>query len=196
MSRKYKFHDPEGIYFVSFATVEWIDLFTRPVYKDILVDSLTYCQQNKGLILHAWVIMTNHVHLIFSCNEYTKHSYILRDFKKFTSNKIIQAIKENNQESRKKWLLEILEKAGSTNSNNEKYQLWQQNNHPIEIYSPQVISRYLDYLHLNPVKEGYVSEPEDFLYSSAIDYVGKKGKLEVVILDIPSSLVGYQFFGK
>jgi len=64
MSRKYKFDNPEGVYFISFATVGWIDVFTRPIYKDILIESLSYCQKEKGLELFAWCIMTNHVHLI------------------------------------------------------------------------------------------------------------------------------------
>jgi|GEM_PF-5850452 len=64
MSRSYKFHDPEGTYFITFATVEWVDVFTRRAYKNILVDSLKHCQEKKGLLLYAWVIMSNHVHLI------------------------------------------------------------------------------------------------------------------------------------
>ena len=57
MSRNYKFHNPEGIYFVSFAVVDWVDVLTKPTYKDILVDSLAYCQKNKGLIIFCWCIM-------------------------------------------------------------------------------------------------------------------------------------------
>ena len=63
MSRKYKFHNPEGVYFVSFAVQSWVDVFTRNVYKDILIENLIYCQNNKGLEIFAWSIMTNHVHL-------------------------------------------------------------------------------------------------------------------------------------
>ena len=106
MSRNYKFYNPEGIYFVSFAVKEWIDIFTRNEYKDVIVDSLTFCQKNKGLELFAWCIMTNHVHLIIRAKKGYALQDIMRDFKKFTSKKIITAIKENPQESRKKWLLE------------------------------------------------------------------------------------------
>ena len=81
MRTNYKFLDPEGIYFVSFATVGWVDVFTRIEYKEIFVDSLRYCINKKGLILHAWCLMTNHVHLIFSSKESGKHSAILRDIK-------------------------------------------------------------------------------------------------------------------
>jgi REP element-mobilizing transposase RayT len=64
MSRKYKFRNPEAVCFVTFATVNWIDIFTRREYKDILEDSLYYCIKNKGLVVYAWVIMSNHVHLV------------------------------------------------------------------------------------------------------------------------------------
>ena len=65
MSRNYKFHNPEGLYFVSFAVVGWLDVFTKSVYRDLFIESVAYCQDNKGLEIHAWCIMTNHVHLIF-----------------------------------------------------------------------------------------------------------------------------------
>jgi REP element-mobilizing transposase RayT len=85
MSRKYKFHNPEGVYFVSFAVQRWVDVFTRNEYKDILVDNLKFCQENKGLEIFAWCIMTNHVHLIVRAKEGCSLSDILRDYKKFTS---------------------------------------------------------------------------------------------------------------
>jgi REP element-mobilizing transposase RayT len=106
MSRNYKFHNPGGAYFVSFAVVEWIDVFTRNEYKDILLESLSFSQQNKAMEVFAWCIMTSHVHLVFrSAGEY-KPEDVLGDFKRFTSRKIIQAIIENTKESRKEWLLE------------------------------------------------------------------------------------------
>jgi len=65
----YKIRNPEGIYFVTFAVVEWVDVFTRREYKDILVESLKYCQDQKGLILYGWVIMSNHVHFMASAAD-------------------------------------------------------------------------------------------------------------------------------
>ena len=191
MSTKYKFLDPEGIYFVSFATVQWIDIFTRLEYKEIFCDIIRYCQLNKGLIIHAWCLMSNHVHLIFSAKEKGTHSDILRDLKKFTAKKIVEAIKNNPSESQKKWILEKLYFAGSQNSNNKYVQLWQQDNHPIEIFSPKVISQKIEYVHNNPIVAGIVSEAHHYLYSSACDYIGIKGLIEVEILDIPSGFVGY-----
>ena len=94
MSRKYKFLDQSKLYFVSFATVYWIDVFTRELYKQILIDSLKYCQQKKGLEIFAWCIMTNHVHLIIG-TEGNKMEDILRDFKSFTSRELKETIKNN-----------------------------------------------------------------------------------------------------
>src|SRR5260370_28772040 len=114
MSRNYKFHDQERPYFVTFSVINWIDAFTRREYKDILVDSLKYCMANKGLELYAWVIMSNHVHLIIGTNNQPMED-ILRDIKRHTSKKIVKAIGENMQESRKEWMLPLFERARTSN---------------------------------------------------------------------------------
>lgn len=100
MSRNYKFHNKTGAYFVSFAVVDWMDVFTRNLYKDIMLDSLRFCQKNKGMEIFAWCIMTNHVHLIFR-SVAEKPELLLGDLKRFTSNQIVKAIKDNPSESRK-----------------------------------------------------------------------------------------------
>src|SRR5690606_9361856 len=118
----------------SFATVGWVDVFTRSLYKDIFCESVKYCQEFKGMRLHAWCIMSNHVHIIFSrIGEYS-HSDIIRDLKKYTSKKIFESIQNNFQESRKEWLMDYFQKAGMKNSNNQNFQFWQQDNHPIELF--------------------------------------------------------------
>lgn len=182
MSRKYKIRDQNYPHFVSFAVVHWIDLFTRSVYRQILIDSLKFCQKNKGLILYAWCIMTNHVHLIIGTNDRPMED-ILRDMKSFTSRKLKEAIIDNAEESRKKWILWMMKQAGNKNRNNQGWQLWQQHNHPIELSNGNLIRQRLEYLHNNPVKSGFVQNPEDWLYSSAGDYCGKKGFLDVVLID-------------
>lgn len=179
MSRAYKFHNPEGLYFVSFATVGWVDVFTRREYRELLVESLKYCQQNKGLKIYAWCLMSNHVHLMIEAAQGFVLPDILRDFKKFTSKKILKAIEENPQESRKEWMLAIFKNAGNYNSNNETYQFWQQHNKPIELWSAKVIQQKLDYIHLNPVEEGIVDSAEEYLYSSAKNFNDEKGLLDL-----------------
>ncbi|HUH73478.1 MAG TPA: transposase [Chitinophagales bacterium] len=169
MSRKYKFLDNKGAYFVSFATVNWIDVFTRLEYFQIIINSLDYCRKNKGMILFAYCIMPSHIHLIFrSVNE--NPSGLMRDFKGFTSKKLLQAITENPQESRKEWMLEMFKKAGSIRSNVQNYQFWQQDNHPIGIWSLNVFEQKLKYIHDNPVLAGFVLECTDWKYSSARNY--------------------------
>jgi REP element-mobilizing transposase RayT len=132
MSRKYKFRNPEAVYFVTFTTVNWIDVFTRPIYKEIIVDSLNYCIKNKGLMVYAWVIKRIHVHLVIESRSAALED-IMRDLKKHTSKTILQEIEENQQESLKAWMLWMFERAGKKNGNNSKYQFWQQHNQPIEL---------------------------------------------------------------
>jgi putative transposase len=108
MSTTYKFLNQKGIFFVSFATVGWVDVFTRIVYKEIFVESLRYCINDKGPILHACCLMTYHVQFIFSSKESGMHSAILRGIKKYTSSKLLIEIDSNTKESRKEWMLKIL----------------------------------------------------------------------------------------
>jgi putative transposase len=182
MSVKYKIHNPQGIYFLTYATVNWVDIFTREIYFDIIVDSLRYCQKEKGLVLHAWCIMTNHVHLIASASQipekFVPLENILRDHKKFTSAELIRTIKKNNQESRQEDLLRHFADARKDELN----QLWQYDNHPIELFSNHVTLQKLEYIHLNPVRAGFVDEPWHYRYSSAKDYSGMKGLLDIALL--------------
>jgi putative transposase len=90
MSRKYKFNNKEGLYFVSFATVYWIDVFTRPLYNDLIVDSLTYCKSNLGMEVYCWCIMTNHIHLIYKAKDQNPE-IILGRFKEYTAKQLIKA---------------------------------------------------------------------------------------------------------
>ncbi|MEO8771908.1 MAG: hypothetical protein ABI402_17560 [Ferruginibacter sp.] len=114
--------------------------------------------------------MNNHLHLIASAKIDFTISNILRDFKKFTSKQIFKAIKENPNESRRDWMVYMFERAGKRNSNNKDFQFWQQDNHPIELSNPAMLKQKLDYLHENPVRAGIVFEPQDYVYSSAVDY--------------------------
>ncbi len=115
MDKGYKIRNNDGIYFLTFTIVEWVDVFTRNDYSDIIVESLKYCQQHKGLIIYSWCIMSNHVHLIVASKEGFNLSDTIRDFKKFTSKEILSSIEKNKRESRKKWMLRIFRSAGNVN---------------------------------------------------------------------------------
>lgn len=182
MSRNYKFHNPEGLYFVSFAVVEWLDVFTRNIYKDILLDSLRFCQNEKGMEIAAWCIMTNHVHLVFRSVNGVRPELLLGDFKRYTSRKVVKAIIENPKESRKEYLLSVFKKAAERSSNVRHNQFWRHDNKPIELWSNKVIQEKINYIHQNPVVEGLVYKAEDYVYSSAADYAGVKGLLDGIIV--------------
>jgi putative transposase len=181
MSRNYKFHHPENAYFVTLTIVNWIDVFTRILYREILIDSLKHCIKHKALQIYAWVIMSNHVHMIISTTDKTLPE-IMRDLKRHTSKALLQAITDNTQESRKEWMLWHFKRAGQYNPNNKDYQLWQQGNHPIELYGNEVMQQKLDYIHYNPVTTGWVDEPHHYLYSSARDYASGKGLIDVILM--------------
>ena len=181
MSTKYKFGERDSLYFVSFSVVYWIDLFIRNEYCDIVIESLKFCQTNKGLEIFAWCIMSSHLHLIISSNE-SKLEDIMRDLKSHTSRELKKAIKQNPVESRKEWMIWLMERAGKKNSNNKDFQLWQQDNHPIELSSNKMIDQRKNYIHNNPVKAGIVWKAEDYRYSSATDYAGEHGLIDIKIL--------------
>lgn len=178
MSRKYKFHNEEGLYFVSFATVYWIDVFVRDEYFYSIIESLKYCRGEKGMEVYAYCLMPSHIHLIFRAKD-SNPGDLLRDFKTHTSKKVQGLIKENSQESRREWMLWMMEKAGLKNSNIKNRQFWQQHNKPIELWSPEVIDQKVDYIHNNPVESDFVTEAEHWKYSSAVDYGGGRGLLEI-----------------
>lgn len=172
MSRKYKFREKDGAYFVSFATVNWIDVFTRDDYFSEIISSLDYCRKEKGMEIYVFCIMLSHIHLIFR-SSLGNPSGLMRDFKGYTSKRLLKAIEENPQESRKEWLLWMFERAGLKNSNVKQRQFWQQHNQPIEIWSLKVFEQKLNYIHQNPVESGFVTYPIDWKYSSARNYGNK-----------------------
>ena len=169
MSSKYKVGEDAIPHFVTFTIVGWIDVFSREIYKEKMIESLNFCIEKKGLIVHAWIIMTNHIHLIISSND-NKIADIVRDIKKYTSRQIIELITQNPRESRKEWMLNIFTFVGKGNNSNKNYQFWQQDYHPIELNTNEKLTQRLVYLHENPVRSGLVWETWHYKYSSAIDY--------------------------
>lgn len=181
VSGGYKIRDQSAVHFLTITVVEWVDVFTRQAYADIIIKSLEYCKQNKGLNLYAYVIMSNHVHLIVSASS-GNLSDIVRDFKKFTSQSILKEIEQNTKESRRNWMLWLFESAGERKSNNVKYQFWQRDNRPKELTTAAMTRQKLEYIHNNPVKAGIVQEPHEYLYSSAKNYAGMDGLIKVDFL--------------
>jgi REP element-mobilizing transposase RayT len=173
-------------YFMTFTVVGWVDVFTRRKCKDIIIDSLKYCQQNKGLVIYAYVLMESHLHIVASAREDSKGmSAIVRDFKKYTSKKIIAWVQDNPSESRRHWLRVVFQYHAKYNSNNKDYQVWQQHSMPILCTTPYFTWQKINYIHNNPIKSDTVDDPVDFKYSSARNYANRKDYvLDVVVLDI------------
>ncbi len=182
MGYAYKIVDGGAVYFITCTVNKWVDVFTRKIYSDIIIDSLNYCVENKGLIIYGYVIMSNHLHfLVQAKNE--DLSDVLRDFKKFTSQTIIKTIEESKIESRKNWMLWLFKE--TDDAGKVTHQFWQPGNHPELCYSLPFMWQKLEYIHNNPVRAGLIYKAEEFAYSSAADYAfGKQvGKVKVALLD-------------
>ena len=175
----------KDLYFTTSTVIDWLDVFTRPAYKHVIVDSLKYCQTNKGLEIYAWVLMTNHLHMIVSIESNQSAiqiSDVLRDFKKFTSKNIIKTIRDNEGESRKEWLLDRCWFRGANDSKIKNYKFWQDGNYIETIHSYDFYKEKLNYIHKNPVRQEIVEKPEDYVYSSARNYCGQRGMIDVFVL--------------
>lgn len=177
MPTGYQIKDQSALYFLTLQVVHWADIFTRQVYRDIILESFTYCRNKKDMELCAYVIMSNHIHLI-ARSKSNLLSDTIRDFKRHTSKKIIETIKDQS-ESRKEWLLMIFRYAARKHVRNNEYQFWTHENHAIELDNNEMIDQRIDYIHMNPVRSGIVLNPEDYLYSSARNYAGLDALIEI-----------------
>ena len=182
MPHAFQIHKPDAAYFLTMTAVEWIDAFMRKEHKMILSDSLNYCILNKGLEIFSYVIMSSHLHMIAQA-KYGNLNDVVRDFKKYSAFRIIQSI-SSEQESRKDWMIPLLKAGGQKQKIKSKSQLWQYNNHAVEVYSPGFTLSKIKYIHNNPVEAGLVDRPEDFLFSSAKDYAGEKSPVDVTLLNL------------
>jgi REP element-mobilizing transposase RayT len=133
----------ERAYFLTLTAVDCIDVFTRKNHKLTIVVSLRYCHEKKGLKIYLWCLMPSHLHLIASADEPNNLSEIIRDFKKFTAKRIVEQIQEE-AESRREWLLDKLAYNGRISVNNTNYKLWQEGNHPVELFSSEFTKQKLD----------------------------------------------------
>jgi REP element-mobilizing transposase RayT len=177
MSEAYRIRDPYATHYLTLQVVDWVDIFTRQIYRDMVVDSLQYCRKNKGLLVYAYIVMSNHVHLIVRA-ENGNLSDVVRDIKKYTATAILKNIEEGI-ESRKEWILNRFAFAARKHVHNSTYQVWTHENHAVELFSPDFTQQKIDYIHLNPVRAGWVENPEDYLYSSARNYAGLPARIEI-----------------
>ena len=183
MKEGYVIRDQSLPHFITATIVDWIDVFSRKNYRDVVIECFNFCIQNKGMILYGYVIMSNHIHFIAQSKD-GKLSDLIRDFKKFTAKSILKKI-QTEPESRREWMLERFKLATESHSRNKNFQFWQYGNHPEEIYTNKFMWSKLDYIHLNPVRAGIVEKASHYIYSSASNYVNDCGLLTIEKADNP-----------
>ena len=183
MKRGYVIREQEKAHFVTATVVDWLDVFSRKNYRDCIIECFDYCIKNKGMVLYGYVVMSNHIHMIIQSND-GKLSDLLIDFKKFTAKTILEKI-QNEPESRREWMLERFKLATETHLRNKNYQFWQYGNHAEEIFTEHFLWSKLDYIHMNPVRAGIVTRIDDYIYSSASNYINGVGLNRVELLEIP-----------
>lgn len=196
MRTAHRIRHQNGLNFLTCTTVGWIDIFSRAAFRDIILDSWRYCAKHKGLQIWAYVIMTNHLHMIVNTKSPYKLSDVMRDFKAHTAREILAYLHDRNKvESRREWLLNLHKFFAYPKRHSQDFQVWQNGSYPIELYSEKVTRQKLNYIHDNPVRAKLVSQPEEWLYSSASNYELGHGIYDVHLLWTPFDEDGGWFFG-
>ncbi len=170
---RYRFVSSEHPYFMTSTVNGWLPVFTRRDTVEIVLDSWRYLQKTAGFMLYGYVILENHIHFIANSGDLGSD---IQRFKSWTGRQILSYL-QSAGESR---ILDQLAMIKRGYKKDSKYQLWEEGIHPQLIESKAVMRQKLDYIHFNPVKRGYVDEPEHWCYSSARNYAGKPGMIEVV----------------
>lgn len=169
---RYVILEPVKPHFLTCTVVEWLPVFTRPDAVQIVLDSWRYQRTHDGLRLYGYVILENHLHFVAQAPRLDK---CVSSFKSFTAARLIELLEASNAER----LLTRLRFAKCAHKRDREYQFWQEGVHAEMVFSEAVMREKLDYIHRNPVKRGYVDLPEHWRYSSARDYSGQKGLMEV-----------------
>ena len=180
MSHGCKIDKQDAAYFLTLTITDWQYVFKEDRFKNILVDGLNFCVEKKGLEIFSYVIMSTHMHLIARAKN-EDLSFVIGGFKKFSAIKILNILRKENPNS---IYLYKFSEAAKKHSRNENFQFWKYGNHPEEVYSPKFTLSKIKYIHNNPVDAGMVARPENYYYSSAYDYAGKKGPVKVSLLSL------------
>lgn len=166
MQKPWSFLHSNDMYFCTDVIVGWQYVFTSPEFFELIIESLKYCQANKGLHLHAYVIMPNHLHMIISASD-SNPSDTMRDFKRYTSKQISDLLVQ----TRSQRLLNYFSSVARRERKGNTFKIWQSGSHPLLIDSGGFLDQKLGYIHDNPVRKGYVEKPEHWKYSSARNYI-------------------------
>ena len=176
MARRH-IHEQHEPHFLTFTVTEWVDVFLRDRYRTLVLDTFQFYREQRNLKIYGYVIMPNHLHLLWHSQTH-ELSAIVRDFKRWTCRKIIDYVQEVG-ESRREWMIPVFAEAGRKNPDNEIHQVWIGGSWPRRVYGSWFAWQKLDYIHWNPVKAGLVRRPEDYVYSSASNFVEGEGVFDV-----------------
>jgi len=165
MRSRYRVHEPHAAHFVTSTVVGWLPVFTTAARCDLLVESLAYCREQKGLKIYGWVILDNHFHAILAAPDLSR---VLADLKRHTARRILEQLEAEGCE----WLLRQFGHRRAEHKAESAHQVWQEGAHPQAIVGDEMMLQKLDYLHNNPVKRGLVAAPEHWRYSSAHEWCG------------------------
>jgi len=165
MRSRYRITPESNIYFITSSTHLWVPILFNETLFQIILNSLKYCRQNKGLRLHGYVIMINHVHTIISHESYDQIPNIVRDLKRHTAREIKDYLSDLGDFSQLFWVKIFHGKERG------QHRIWQAGYHPVAITSRTFFDEKLEYIHNNPVKKGFVEKPEHWKYSSARNYL-------------------------
>lgn len=177
MRTRYRINDNSYPYFLTCTIIEWLPVFTRKPYLEIIIDSLKYCQEKKGLKIFAFVVLDNHLHLVTNSEELAA---TIKEFKSYTAQAIIKLAASEGKD----WLLNQFKYFKAKHKKESQYQVWQEGFHPQLIISEEMLRQKVEYIHDNPVKAGLVERAEDWVYSSAKNYLGEAGVLEIDVLEV------------
>ena len=168
---RYKITQPDAPHFITLTVLHWMPVFTRPATVEILLDSLRFLMRD-GLQVYAYVILENHLHLILQSAQLDKD---IARLKSFTARQLLTYLKSEHVQI----LLEQFAFYKKAHKKDREYQFWQEGVHPEMIQNTQMMLQKVEYIHQNPVKRGYVDKAEHWRYSSARNYMGDVGLLEV-----------------
>jgi len=162
--KRYKVYPEDTHYYFTTSTIlNHIPVFQKDCYFEIITGSMKHCQENKGLKIHGYVIMPTHLHMISSNEHKPSLEEIMRDFKHFTSTKIIECLENENHS----FFVELFRKAASVRYGNQTHKVWENDYHPVALTSAGWFEQKLNYIHQNPVRKGFIERPEYWKYSSA-----------------------------
>jgi putative transposase len=173
MRTRYRIFEEEYLYFLTCTIVGWLPVFTRNETVDIVLECWRYLQSNRDFKLFGYVILENHLHLIASAPQL---STVIKSFKAYTAQRILRLLENKAAHI----LLKQLRAHKLRHKARSQYQLWQEGSHPKQISNDETMWQKLEYIHNNPLNRGYVDDPLHWRYSSARNYAGLPGLIEVI----------------